>query len=175
MGDRTLSGYKYFKLTSKSDAVLKAFTAGIFGVQLEFEVRVLKEEEYDRLQGRDSSAFLAEEVVKGDPNSKNLLDRYDRIRRTIFLRGMKVFAEDLIHEVLHAYYPYLKEEEIKQAEAVVAYALQCYTKLYDSQVHRDFFLELCRANDQLRKWSGLPKFNFGHIYRYEQRLLSEDP
>jgi hypothetical protein len=81
--------------------------------------------------------------------------------RTVFIRqkGEGVLPRSLVHEVLHIYYPQLNEKDIEDADEVFETAFLCYDSLYHDQPQREFFLELCRSGDRLRKWAGLPKFD----------------
>lgn len=78
-----------------------------------------------------------------------------------------------MHEMLHMYYPQATEETIIQAEPVFEIAFRCYDTLQSSQPQRDFFIRLCKDNDKLRRWAGLPKFDSLLIQTYEKKLLGE--
>jgi hypothetical protein len=51
-------------------------------------------------------------------------------------------------------------------------AFRCYDALYTNQPNRDFFMELCREDEKLSKWAGLPKFDVLAIRKFEEEILS---
>jgi len=167
--------YKYHRLEETFEEELKEFFAVIFEWRVQFETRVLQDNEYNKVHNKRSGAFVRTAVVKGDPKAKNLLLRDDRVERTVFIRERDkgVLPRSLVHEVLHIYYPQLKEKTIEDADDVFEMAFLCYDSLYHDQPQRDFFLELCRSEDKLRKWAGLPKFDAGEVSKYELRLLEQ--
>jgi hypothetical protein len=167
--------YKFYPLKETSKAVVKEFFAALFGWRPEFDVRVLKDEEYDRLRTHRETACLETSVEKGDTTTDNLLLRADRVKRVIKIRllGDGMCVADVMHEMLHMYYPQATEEIIIQAETAFKIAFLCYDTLYPNQPQRDFFVQLCKEGDRLIKWAGLPKFDFGKIRAFEKELLAE--
>jgi len=166
---------EYYRLKEKFEEEFKEFFARIFECRPPFEITVLQDNDYEKLHDKRSGACLVEAIVKGDPKARNLLLRTDTVKRTIFIRrkGDGVLLANILHEVLHIFYPKLSERIIEKATDVFERAFLCYDILYNDQPNRDFFLKLCHVDDVLRKWAGLPKFETNAIFTYEQNLLKK--
>ena len=120
--------YNYYSLDEVPKNELRRFFSGLFGWAPKFEVRVLKDYEYDRIHGQKEAACLMTSVHQGNYSSKNLLLRAKSVKRVIFIRrlGEGICLESIMHEMLHIYFPQADEEIIVQAEAVFETAFLCY-------------------------------------------------